>query len=165
MSEKIFLKLHSDLIVAESEEFLEVWGCMRVCVCASVWSHRPTRQIVSKSWPLLFFVLQRPNFDSEAILSLKMYARLQVIASNFFRNFLGEAPRPPPVLEPSALSLWLRLTGPPFPKFLDPPLTPVAPLSSACMLLSVPRPSSASVHWCSEDITMVNWLLDDARIF
>jgi len=56
-----------------------VWGCMRVCVCES------------KSWPLLFFVLQRPNFDSEAILISKIYARLQEIASNFSK-FSGGSP-------------------------------------------------------------------------
>jgi len=32
MSEKIFLKLNFDFIMPKSEEFLEVWGCMRVCV-------------------------------------------------------------------------------------------------------------------------------------
>jgi len=32
---------------------------------------------------------------SEAILITKIYARLQEIASNFFQNFLGEAPQNP----------------------------------------------------------------------
>jgi len=37
MPEKIFLKLNFDLIVAEIRGvFLEVWGCMRVCVCVCV---------------------------------------------------------------------------------------------------------------------------------
>jgi len=49
MSEKIFLKLNLDFIEAEIREvFGSEWG---VCVCES------------KSWPLLFFVLQRPNFE------------------------------------------------------------------------------------------------------
>jgi len=53
---------------------------------------------------------------SEAILIPKIYARLQEIASNFSK-FSGEA------LEPSVLGSGLRpLTGPPFLKFLDPPL-------------------------------------------
>jgi len=51
---------------------------------------------------------------SEAILIPKIYATLQEIASNFSK-FSGEAPL--------ALGSGLRpLTGPPFPKFLDPPL-------------------------------------------
>jgi len=34
MFEKIFLKLNLDFIVTEIRGvFLEVWGCMRVCVC------------------------------------------------------------------------------------------------------------------------------------
>jgi len=60
---------------------------------------------------------------SEAILIPKIYARLQEIASNFTK-FSGQGlPDPPPALAPSALGSRLRpLTGPPFPKFLDPPL-------------------------------------------
>jgi len=50
MSEKIFLKLNLDFIVAEIRGVLEVWR-VYACVCES------------KSWPLLFFVLQRPNFE------------------------------------------------------------------------------------------------------
>jgi len=50
MSEKIFLKLNLDFIVAEIRG---VFGSVGVyaCVCES------------KSWPLLFFVQQRPNFE------------------------------------------------------------------------------------------------------
>jgi len=34
MSGKIFLKLNFDFIVVEIRGiFLEIWGCMRVCVC------------------------------------------------------------------------------------------------------------------------------------
>jgi len=50
MSENIFLKLNLDFIVAEIRG---VFGSVGVyaCVCES------------KSWPLLFFVLQRPHFE------------------------------------------------------------------------------------------------------
>jgi len=50
MSEKIYLKLNLDFIVAEIRG---VFGGVGVyaCVCES------------KSWPLLFFVQQRPNFE------------------------------------------------------------------------------------------------------
>jgi len=50
MSEKICLKLNLDFIVAEIRG---VFGSVGVyaCVCES------------KSWPLLFFVQQRPNFE------------------------------------------------------------------------------------------------------
>jgi len=59
---------------------------------------------------------------SEAILIPKIYARLQEIASNFSK-FSGGGPQTPPALTPWALGSGLRpLTGPPFPKFLDPPL-------------------------------------------
>jgi len=62
---------------------------------------------------------------SEAILIPKIYARLQEIASNFSKFSGGGPPDPPPALRPSALVSGLRpLTGPPFPKFLDPPLIP-----------------------------------------
>jgi len=61
---------------------------------------------------------------SEAILDPKIYAILQEIASNFFKIFWRRAPDPPPAIEPSALGSELRpLTGPPFPKFLDPPIS------------------------------------------
>jgi len=51
MSEKILLKLNLDFIVAEIRgAFGSVWG-VYACVCES------------KSWPLLFFVQQRPNFE------------------------------------------------------------------------------------------------------
>jgi len=56
---------------------------------------------------------------SEAIMIPKIYARLQEIASNFSK-FSGGGP----ALAPSALGSGLRsLTGPPFQKFLDPPLS------------------------------------------
>jgi len=50
MSEKIFLKLNLDFIVAEIRG---VFGSVGVyaCVCES------------KSWPILIFVQQRPNFE------------------------------------------------------------------------------------------------------
>jgi len=49
---EIFLKLNLDFIVAEIRGvFVSVWVYACVCVCES------------KSWPLLFFVLQRPNFE------------------------------------------------------------------------------------------------------
>jgi len=76
MSEKIFLKLNLDFIVAE----IRVFGSVGVyaCVCES------------KLWPLLFF-----RQISEAILIPKIYARLQKIASNFSKFFGGRPPRPP----------------------------------------------------------------------
>jgi len=60
---------------------------------------------------------------SEAILIPKIYASLQEIASNFLKIFWGRPPDLPPALASSALGSGLRpLTGPPLPKFLDPPL-------------------------------------------
>jgi len=50
MSENIFLKLNLDFIVAEIRGDFGSVG-VYACVCES------------KSWPLLFFVLQRPNFE------------------------------------------------------------------------------------------------------
>jgi len=51
MSEKICLKLNLDFIVAEMRGVFGSVGDVCVCVCES------------KSWPLLFFVLQRPHFE------------------------------------------------------------------------------------------------------
>jgi len=98
MSEKIFLKLNFDFIVAEIRG---VFGSVGVYAC--VWSHRPTRQIsrfylISAGFKIVaatvFFVLQRHNFDSEAILIPKIYVRLQEITSNFSK-FSGEPNRLP----------------------------------------------------------------------
>jgi len=49
---KIFLKLNLDFIVAEIRGVFGSVGGVCVCVCES------------KSWPLLFFAQQRPNFES-----------------------------------------------------------------------------------------------------
>jgi len=60
---------------------------------------------------------------SEAILIPKIYARWHKIVSNFLKIFWGGLP---PALAPLALGSGLHpLTGPPFPKFLDPPLKTV----------------------------------------
>jgi len=54
---------------------------------------------------------------SEAILIPKIYARLQEIASNFFKIFWGRPPDPQLALALSALGLGLRpRTGPPLSK-------------------------------------------------
>jgi len=69
----------------------------------------------------VFFVLQRPILND--IRGHSDPKNICQVAGNriyFFQNFLG---RPPPALVPSAFGSGLRpLTGPPFPKFLDPPL-------------------------------------------
>jgi len=58
---------------------------------------------------------------SEAILIPKINARLQEIASNFSKKILGRPLDPPPALAfCSARFGALPLTGPPFPKFLNP---------------------------------------------
>jgi len=49
MSEKNIFEIEFGFYGGQNPEFLEVWG-VYACVCES------------KSWPLLFFVLQRPNF-------------------------------------------------------------------------------------------------------
>jgi len=92
-------------------EFLEVWGCM--CVWIEIVAATVFCSAKAQFWMI-----------SEAILIPKMYARLQKIASNFSKFSGGRpAPDPPPTLAPLALGSGLRpLTGPPFPKFLDPPL-------------------------------------------
>jgi len=61
---------------------------------------------------------------SEAILTPKIYARLQEIASNFSKFSVGgPQTHRRRSIAPSVLGSGLRpLTGPPFPKFLDPPL-------------------------------------------
>jgi len=129
---KIFLKLNLDFIVVEIRGiFLEVWGCMRVCV--SVWSHRPTRQIsrffylISVCFKIVaatVFVLQWSNFEwyPRPFWSQKYIPDCRR-SHLIFQNFLGRPPDPPPGLAPSALGSGLRpFTGPPFPKFQDPPL-------------------------------------------
>jgi len=75
---------------------------------------------------------------SEAILIPKIYARLQNIASNFSK-FYGGGPQTPA----GARAFGARfeaspLTGPPFPKFLDPPLVLVAQCG---VTVVVPRPT------------------------
>jgi len=96
-----------------------------VCVC--VWS-----------WPLprkslLFFVQQRPNFKwyPRPFESQRIYARLQKIASNFskFSRYAPHTPRRRSRLRLSVRGFAL-LTGSPFPKFLDPPLSRVSCRSS-----------------------------------
>jgi len=87
------------------------WKCGGVCVC--VWI-----EIVAAT---VFCSAKAPFWMiSEAILIPKIYARLQEIASNFSK-FSGEAPG-------RSSRFWCSVselrppTGPPFPKFLDPPL-------------------------------------------
>jgi len=71
MSEKKFLKLNLDFIVA-AEEFLEVWGCMRhVCVNRN----RGRYCFLFSKGPILNDI--RGHSDP------KIYVRLQEIASNF----------------------------------------------------------------------------------
>jgi len=90
------------------------WKCMGVyaCVCES------------KSWPLLFFVLQSPYSEwyPRPFWSQKCMPDCRK-SHLIFQNFLGRPPGQTPALAPSALGSRLHpLTGPPFPKFLDPPL-------------------------------------------
>jgi len=132
MSEKMFLKLNFDFIVAEIRGvFGSVGGVCGVCV--SVWSHRPTLQIsrfylISVGFEIVastVFCSAKAQFwmISDAILIPKIYARLQEIASNFSKFSGGGPPDLAPALAPLALGSGLRpLTEPPFPKFLDPPL-------------------------------------------
>jgi len=100
---KIFLKLNFLFYIGRNpRSFWKCGGCMRVCV--SVWSHRPTWQIsrflsiyrwVSKSWPLLFFVLQRSNFERYLTPFWSQIYMPDCRKSHLiFQNFLGEAPRP-----------------------------------------------------------------------
>jgi len=73
MSEKIFLKLNLDFIVAE---ILGVFGSVEgVCVC--VWIEIVAATVFCSAKAQFWMI-------SEAILIPKMYARLQEMASNFF---------------------------------------------------------------------------------
>jgi len=100
MSEKIFLKLNFDSIVAEMRGVFGSMGGGRMRVCVSVWSHRPTRQIsrfylISVGFEIVaatVFSSAKAQFwmISDAILIPKIYARLQEIAFNFSKFFGGD---------------------------------------------------------------------------
>jgi len=81
MSEKKFLKLNLDFIVAEIRGVFGSVG-MYACVCKS------------KSWPLLFFVPQRPNFEwyPRPFWSQKYTPDCRK-SHLIFQNFMGEAPQ------------------------------------------------------------------------
>jgi len=117
MSEKIFLKLNLDFIVAEIRGvFGSVGG---VCVCVRI-------EIVAAT---VFLFCKGPIInDIRAILIPEIYARLQKIASNFSK-FSGEAPR----FTTCARTFGTRFGAlPPYrtslPKFLDPPLDTIKAL-------------------------------------
>jgi len=107
--------------------FWKYGRCMRVCVCES------------KSWPLPFFVQQRPNFEWYPYYLRPFWSQKNMPDCRkmhlFFSKFSwGGPPDLPSALAPSAHSSGLRpLTGPPFPKFLDPPLvTRIETLLKTC---------------------------------
>jgi len=109
---KIFLKSNLDFIVAEIRwVFGSVGVFARVCE--------------SKSWPLLFFVQQRPNFEwyPRRFWSQKYMPDCRKSHLFFFKIFLGEAPQTPG----GARAFDARFGASPpyrapfFPKFLDPP--------------------------------------------
>jgi len=128
-----------DFIVAEIRG---VFGSVGVyaCVCVSVWSHRPTRQIsrflsniggfryrgsycfLFRKGPILNDI--RGHSDPKNICQIAGN-RIQC-----FKILWGRHPDPPPVLG----SGLCPLTGPPFQKFLDPPLLIVS-LTSFCRKL------------------------------
>jgi len=99
------------------------WKCGGVCarVCVSVWSHRPTRQIsrfyvISVGFEIVaatVFCSAKPC-KGPILNDIRGHSDPQnicQIAGNriyFLNNFLGEAPRPPPALAPSALGSGLR---------------------------------------------------------
>jgi len=94
MSEKIRLKINLDFIVAEIRG---VFGSVGVyaCVCES------------KSWPLLFFVLQRPNFElyPRPFWSQKYMPDCRwCLPRKFWRSVRGFAPLPGPPFQNS----WIR---------------------------------------------------------
>jgi len=100
---KIFLKLNLDLIVPEIRR---VFGSVGVyaCVCEST------------SWPLLFFVQQRPHFEwyPRPFWSQKYMPDCRK-SHLIFQNFLGMPPDPLTALASSALGSGLRpLTVSPF---------------------------------------------------
>jgi len=111
MSEKIFLKLNLVFIVAEIRG---VFGSVGVyaCVCES------------KSWPLLFFVLQRPHFEwyPRSFWSQKYMPDCRK-SHLILQNFPGRPPSP----TAGARAFGARFRASPiyrapFSKFLDPPL-------------------------------------------
>jgi len=84
---------------------MSFWKCGAVCVCVclcdpiglhdkSVFFYLISVGFEIVAATVCFFVLQRPNFDSEAIMIPKIYARLQEIASNFSK-FSGGGPQTP----------------------------------------------------------------------
>jgi len=91
---KIFLKLNFDFIVAEIRGVFGSEG--GVCVCVSVWSHRPTRQIsrflsniggFRNRGHYCFFCSAKAQFWMISVIPIKkIYARLQEIASNFLQS-------------------------------------------------------------------------------
>jgi len=91
-------------------EIRDVFGSVGVyaCVCES------------KSWPLLFFVLQRPHFElyPRPFWSQKYMTECRK-SHLIFQNFLG---RPPAGGRTFARIAPAPLYRPPFPRFLDPPL-------------------------------------------
>jgi len=80
------------------------WKCGGVCVC--VWIEIVATTVFCSAKAQFWMI-------SEAILILKIYAKVQEIASNFLKFSGGGPPYPPPALAPSALGSGFRpLTGP-----------------------------------------------------
>jgi len=81
---KIFMKLNLDFIVAKIRGVFGSVGGVYACVCES------------KSWPLLFFVQQRPNSEwyPRPFWSQKYMPDCRK-SHLIFQNFLGEAPQTP----------------------------------------------------------------------
>jgi len=123
---------------------------MRVFVCVSVWSHtRQSSRFLSNIGGFrnrgryCFFVLKRPNFEwyPRPFWSQKYMPDCRK-SQLIFQNFLGEAPTRALALLALCSGL-CPLTGPPFPKFLDPPL-----LAASILLLSTPAVMKATlVQW------------------
>jgi len=106
MSEKNILKLNFDFIVAEIRG---VFGSVGVYACVCEW----------KSWPLLFFVQQRPNLnDIRGHSDPKNICQIARNRIYFFKMFWGRTPGPRRRARFGALPPYWA----PFPKFLDPPL-------------------------------------------
>jgi len=99
--------------------------CVCVCLCDPIGLHDKSIVFLSNIGGFrnrgcyCFFVLQRPNFEwyPRPFWSQKHMPDCRK-SHLIFQNFLGEAPRPPPALGTG----FHPLTGPPFPKFLNPPL-------------------------------------------
>jgi len=113
--------------------FLEVWGmyaCVCVCLCDPTGLQDKSVVFLSniggfRNRGRYCFLFAKAQFwmISEAILIPKIYARLQEIASNFSK-FSGGGPQTP--RQRSRLRRSVRALPPyrpPFPKFLDPPLS------------------------------------------